>query len=66
MKPDSISNRVGLCEDCRFAKIVVSDKGGRFYYCLRSETNSAFPKYPRLPIQTCPGFEPKVTPHKPA
>ena len=66
MKSDSTYNRAGLCDGCRFAKIVVSSKGARFYYCLLSETDSAFPKYPRLPMQTCPGFEPRVTPQKSA
>jgi hypothetical protein len=61
MKSDSIYSRAGLCEDCGFAKIIASNKGGRFYYCRRSETNSAFPKYPHLPMRTCSGFESRVT-----
>jgi len=60
MKSDSLSSGAGLCQECSFAKIVVSSKEHRFYYCLLSETNSSFPKYPRLPILRCPGFEPQT------
>jgi hypothetical protein len=47
---------VGLCAECRFARIVRSDRGSTFYLCERSLTDPLFPKYPRLPVLTCSGY----------
>ena len=47
----------GICGECIHAKIVTSSKGGIFYYCLLSERNPEFVKYPRLPVYQCPGFQ---------
>ena len=49
--------RVGLCADCRYAQTMKSDRGSVFYRCERSATDPAFPKYPRLPVRQCPGYE---------
>ena len=29
--------------------------------CLRSKTDERFPKYPRIPVERCPGYEPRVS-----
>ena len=50
--------RVGLCIRCKNASVVKSDKGSIFYLCELSTTDPLFPKYPRLPVLTCPGFDP--------
>jgi hypothetical protein len=50
--------RVGLCLTCRFSRVIVSDRGSRFYFCERSKTDPRFPKYPPLPVVACAGFEP--------
>jgi hypothetical protein len=50
----------GLCASCRHATMVVSDRGGRFVRCERSRTDPAFPKYPRLPVAACAGYERKA------
>jgi hypothetical protein len=50
-------SRAGLCATCRHVKKNRSDRGSVFYYCRKSETDPAFPKYPRLPVRTCPGYE---------
>ena len=55
------SPRLGLCADCRHARLIESSKGARFLLCKLSQSDSSFPKYPRLPILTCPGYS-----HKPA
>ena len=49
--------RIGLCLDCRYRRIV---QGGRsiFYMCQRSFTDPDFPKYPRLPVIRCAGYDP--------
>jgi hypothetical protein len=49
--------RVGLCADCRFMRRIESDRGSTFYLCERSATDANFPKYPRLPILQCAGYE---------
>jgi hypothetical protein len=49
--------RVGLCADCRFMRVVESARGSKFYLCERSVTDPTFPKYPRLPMLHCQGYE---------
>jgi hypothetical protein len=46
----------GLCARCANAKVVCSDKGSEFLFCLVSYKDPGFPKYPRLPVQDCAGF----------
>jgi hypothetical protein len=36
---------------------IKSDKGSVFYLCGRSATDASFPKYPRLPVLQCRGYE---------
>ena len=49
---------IGLCADCRFMRLIESDRGSTFYLCERSGTDPSFPKYPRLPVLRCGGYEP--------
>jgi hypothetical protein len=54
----------GLCGHCRNARVVESRKGSRFYFCLKSKTDPAFPRYPPLPVLECRGYEPtREAPH---
>lgn len=48
----------GLCGVCRWARCVRSARGSVFYLCTRSRQDPHWPKYPRLPVTRCPGFEP--------
>ena len=48
---------VGLCSDCRCMRQILSDRGSTFYLCERSATDPKFPKYPRLPVLQCAGYE---------
>ncbi len=50
-------NTVGLCSDCEHARIIRSDRGSIFYLCRLSATDPSFPKYPRLPVLSCPGYK---------
>jgi len=34
-----------------------SDRGSIFLLCERSFTDATFPKYPRLPVLECRGYE---------
>lgn len=56
-RSNSESNAAGLCGECRHMRRIKSDRGSAFYLCQRSLTNSTFPKYPRLPVVECAGFE---------
>lgn len=47
---------IGLCSACRHQKLIRSGRGSEFSMCLKHREDPAFPKYPRLPVQTCPGF----------
>jgi len=49
--------RVGLCVRCRHARRIVSAKGSVFFMCQLASTDPRFPKYPRLPVLSCPGHE---------
>jgi len=50
--------RIGLCADCRFMRQMESDRGSTFFFCQRSASDARFPKYPRLPVLQCAGYEP--------
>jgi hypothetical protein len=47
----------GLCDSCRHQRLVANTRGSTFSLCERSKTDSAFPKYPRLPVLECRGYE---------
>jgi hypothetical protein len=47
---------VGLCLTCRHARIVES-RTSRFWLCRLSASDPRFPKYPRLPVLACDGYE---------
>jgi hypothetical protein len=48
----------GLCNHCAHQKIVRTTRGSAFSLCRRStDEPERFPRYPRLPVQACAGFE---------
>ena len=51
----------GLCDSCAHQKLIRNSRGSTFSMCLchRSEPER-FPKYPRLPVIACPGYEPST------
>ena len=56
-KKEAGHSDVGLCASCRFMRRIESDRGSLFYMCERSATDARFPKYPRLPVLGCVGYE---------
>jgi hypothetical protein len=50
---------LGLCATCLHARLISSAKGSQFLLCQLSQSDPAFPKYPRLPVLSCSGFCPK-------
>ena len=47
----------GLCATCTHARSVTSARGSVFLMCERSRTDTRYPKYPRLPVVTCAGYD---------
>ena len=56
--PNSTDPAVGLCSTCRHTRPTTNNRGSTFYRCERSRTDPGFPKYPRLPVLRCIGWEP--------
>ena len=50
----------GLCDACVHARRITSGRGSTFVLCARSKDDPRFPKYPRLPVIRCEGYEPKT------
>jgi hypothetical protein len=52
----------GLCDRCRHQHVVRNTRGSVFSLCLRSRAEpDRFPRYPRVPVLRCPGYEAGVT-----
>ena len=47
----------GLCDSCRHQRRVPNTRGSVFSLCERSKTDPAYPRYPRLPVSSCSGYE---------
>ncbi|MFL5884839.1 MAG: hypothetical protein ACJ77M_07190 [Thermoleophilaceae bacterium] len=47
----------GLCDSCRHQRVVRNRRGSVFSLCERSRTEPDYPKYPRLPVERCAGYE---------
>jgi hypothetical protein len=47
----------GLCETCEYRRLVPNTRGSVFSLCTRSRTDPAYPRYPRLPVLECRGYE---------
>jgi hypothetical protein len=59
----------GLCNACVHQQLVPNRRGSVFSLCRRSKTDPSFPRYPRIPVAECRGFEPRgagasVTPER--
>jgi hypothetical protein len=49
--------QAGLCDTCKHQRVIRNTRGSVFSLCDRSKTDSRFPKYPRLPVRRCAGYE---------
>jgi hypothetical protein len=47
----------GLCDSCRHQRVIRNTRGSSFSLCERSRTDPDFPRYPRLPVRACRGYE---------
>jgi hypothetical protein len=52
----------GLCDTCVHQQIVRNSRGSVFSLCLRSRVDPAYPRYPRVPVLSCPGYTPSGAP----
>jgi hypothetical protein len=50
-------NSAGLCADCVHSRCIESERGSSFILCELSVSDPRFPKYPRLPVLSCEGYE---------
>jgi len=58
MMRDAPPPPAGLCSICRHQKLIHNTRGSTFSMCLRSKEDPRYPKYPRIPVMECPGWEP--------
>jgi hypothetical protein len=49
----------GLCDSCIHQKLIRNTRGSVFSLCLRSRSDPAYRRYPRVPVLSCPGCEPR-------
>ena len=54
----------GLCDTCRHQRIIRNTRGSEFSLCERSRTEPEFPRYPRLPVLECRGYEEGTAPER--
>jgi hypothetical protein len=47
----------GLCDTCAHQRLVRNTRGSTFSLCERSRSDPSFPRYPRLPVERCRGYE---------
>jgi hypothetical protein len=46
----------GLCTTCKHSRTVTAARS-TFWMCERSKADASFPRYPRLPVLQCRGYE---------
>ena len=49
----------GLCDECRHQRLVPNTRGSVFSLCERSRDDPSYPRYPRIPVLSCPGHQPR-------
>jgi propionyl-CoA synthetase len=48
----------GLCASCLHARLNETRRGTAYLRCGRAAYDSRLPRYPRLPVTECAGYEP--------
>jgi hypothetical protein len=56
--PGQAGPDAGLCAACAHVKLIANPRGSTFYLCRLSASDPRFPKYPRLPVIQCAGYQP--------
>jgi hypothetical protein len=52
-----LGGQAGLCRDCQYARLNETRRGTAYLRCLRAAWDTSLPRYPRLPVTQCAGFE---------
>lgn len=47
----------GLCASCVHAKLNKTNRGTAYLRCTRAAWDASLPRYPRLPVIECAGYE---------
>jgi hypothetical protein len=47
----------GLCESCAHGKLNATNRGTAYLRCTRAAWDDRLPRYPRLPVRDCVGYE---------
>jgi hypothetical protein len=59
-KPEAaLGAEPGLCATCLHAKLNLTRRGTAYLRCLRADWDDRLVRYPRLPVPSCPGFQPE-------
>jgi hypothetical protein len=62
MSSEHPDTAIGLCDACRHVRLLRSARGSVFVLCQLPPPRPDWPKYPRLPVLRCEGFEPQSPP----
>jgi hypothetical protein len=54
---EELGASAGLCAHCVHPKLNLTRRGPAYLRCLRAEWDDRLPRYPRLPVLGCVGFE---------
>jgi hypothetical protein len=49
----------GLCAACRYPKLNETRRDTAYLRCTRAGWDARLPRYPRLPVVQCAGFDPR-------
>jgi hypothetical protein len=55
--PPTTDGQAGLCDTCIHQQEVQNTRGSTFSLCKRSREDPAYPRYPRLPVLACRGYD---------
>ena len=53
----TVEVKAGLCDSCRHQRVVSNTRGSSFSLCERAKVDARYPKYPRIPVLRCAGYE---------
>jgi len=59
-EPADIRATAGLCGRCRHAVVRPTRRGTVYLRCGLAAVDPRFAKYPRLPVERCPGYQPEI------
>lgn len=52
----------GLCWTCRHSRFNETRRGTAYVRCTRAAWDARMPRYPRLPVVVCAGYEQRAAP----